>query len=199
VLIALATGARRGEVLALRWRDVDLDRGAVAIMRSLEETKGGILRFKAPKTERTRPVILPAFAVAELRRHKLEQAEELLALGIRQDENTLLCRRLDPFNRDGTLDPIAAMNGHAVGREYRRVYRGLKDPNLPYVRYHDLRHSHATQLLVEGVHAKVVQERLGHSKIGITLDTYSHVVTSMQEDAAARLDKAFRGSKIGSK
>jgi integrase len=192
VLLALATGARRGEVLALRWRHVDLDRGVVSIMQSLEETKSG-LRFKSPKSERTRAVPLPAFAVTELRRHKVEQAEELLALGIRQEENTLLCSRLDPFKKNGTLDPVAAMNGHAVGREYRRVFRGLKDRDIPYVRYHDLRHSHATQLLVAGVHAKVVQERLGHSNIGITLDTYSHVIGTMQEDAATKLDKAFRG------
>jgi integrase len=149
VLLALASGARRGEILALRWRDVDLDRGSVAITRSLEETKVG-LRFKAPKTDRTRGVLIPAFAVAELRRHKREQAEELLALGVRQNEDTLLCRRLDPFNRDGRLDPVAAMNGHAVGREYRRAFRVLKGLDIPYVRFHDLRHSHATQLLVAG-------------------------------------------------
>jgi integrase len=192
VLLALATGARRGEILALRWRHVDLDRGVISIMQSLEETKSG-LRFKSPKNERTRAVPLPAFAVAELRRHRVEEAGELLALGIRQDDNTLLCRRLDPFNKDDFLDPVAAMNGHAVGREYRRVFRGLKDRDIPYVRYHDLRHSHATQLLVAGVHAKVVQERLGHSNIVITLNTYSHVIKTMQEDAATKLDKAFRG------
>jgi integrase len=197
VVLALATGARRGEILALRWRHIDLDRGVVTIAQSLEETRGGVLRFKAPKTDRARSVPLPAFAVVELRRHKIEQAEELLALGIRQDDNTLLCRRADPFNRDGRLDPVAAMNGHAVGREYRRVFRGLK-LDIPYVRFHDLRHSHATQLLIAGVHAKVVQERLGHSNIGITLGTYSHVVGTMQEDAAAKLDRAF-GSKSGSK
>jgi integrase len=197
VLLALATGARRGEVLALRWRHVDLDRGIVQIVQSLEETKSGS-RFKRPKNERGRAVVLPGFAISELQRHKIEQAEELLALGIRQDQDTLLCRRADPFKRDGRLDSVAAMNGHAVGREYRRVFRGLKNQDIPYVRFHDLQHSHATQLLVAGIHPKVVQERLGHSNIGITLDTYSHVIGTMQEDAAIRLDAAF-GSKGGSK
>jgi integrase len=197
VLLALATGARRGEILALRWRHVDLDRGFVQIVQSLEETKSG-LRFKRPKNERGRAVVLPGFAISELRRHKLEQAEELLALGIRQDQDTLLCRRADPFNSDGGLDRVAAMTGHAVGREYRRVYRRLNGLDIPYVRYHDLRHSHATQLLVAGIHPKVVQERLGHSNIGITLDTYSHVIGTMQEDAATRLDVAF-GSRSDSK
>jgi integrase len=190
VLLALATRARRGEILALRWRNFDADRGTVQIVASIEETKGGRLRFKAPKTERTRSVTLPAFALAELQRHRREQAEELLALGIRQDADTLLCRRAIPWNRDGSLDPDAAMTPRAMSHEYRRAVRRLKD--IPFVAFHNLRHSHATQLLVAGVHAKVVQERLGHSNIGITLGTYSHVVGGMQEDAAARLDKAFR-------
>jgi integrase len=92
VLISLATGARRGETLALRWRNVDLDRGTVRIVESLEQTKAG-LRFKSPKTDRTRAVTLPGFAVEELRRRKREQAEDLLALGVRQTENTLVCAR----------------------------------------------------------------------------------------------------------
>lgn len=196
VLLALATGARRGEILALRWRDFDAERGIVQIVASIEETKGGCLRFKSPKTERTRSVTLPEFAIAELQRHKREQAEQLLALGVRQDQNTLICRRAIPWNRNGSLDPDAAMTPRAMSHEYRRAVRRLKD--IPFVAFHNLRHSHATQLLVAGVHAKIVQERLGHSNIGITLGTYSHVVAGMQEDAAVKLDKAFRGN-FGSK
>ena len=71
-----------------------------------------------------------------------------------------------------------------------------KQKDLPRVRFHDLRHSHATQLLSAGVHPKIAQERLGHSTISITMDLYSHVTETMQEDAAARLDAAFRGGKI---
>lgn len=93
-LIALATGARRGEVLALRWRNVDLDGGTVRIVESLEQTGAG-LRFKSPKTDRARAVTLPAFAVEELRRLKREQAESLLCIGVRQDETTLICARRD--------------------------------------------------------------------------------------------------------
>lgn len=180
VLIALAAGARRGEALAMRWRHVDLDRGAVRIVESLEQTKAG-LRFKSPKTERARAVALPTFAVEELRRRRCEQAEALLALGVRQTEDTLVCAR-----RDGEpLQPQRLI--HEFPRFLARLGR-----DFPRVRFHDLRHSHATQLLLAGVHPKVAQERLGHSTISTTLDLYSHVTTTMQEDAASRLDSAFR-------
>jgi integrase len=184
VLVALATGARRGEILALRWRNVDLDRGTVRVVESLEQTKAG-LRFKAPKNEKTRPITLPAFAAAELRRLKREQAESLLRLGVRQTGETLLCGRAD-----GEPMPPRSLT-HEFGKAIRRA----KD--LPRVRFHDLRHSHATQLLLAGVHPKVAQERLGHSSISVTLDLYSHVTATMQEDAAAKLDMAFQSAISG--
>jgi integrase len=180
-LLALATGARRGEVLALRWQNVDLDRGVIRIVESLEQTKGA-LRFKAPKTEKARAVTLPDFAVDELRRLKREQAEELLAIGVRQSGDTLLCARADG-------EP---MQPRSLTHEFTRLVRRIE---VPRVRYHDLRHSHATQLLEAGVHPKVAQERLGHSTISTTLDLYSHVTETMQEDAATRLDAAL-GSAI---
>jgi integrase len=95
VLLALSTGMRRGEVFALRWKNVDLERGSLRVMESLEQTKAGI-RFKAPKTDRTRAITLPAFSVDELRRLKRQQAEELLILGIRQSGETLVCADLLP-------------------------------------------------------------------------------------------------------
>jgi integrase len=181
VLIALATGARRGEILAIRWRNVDLDRGTIRIVESLEQTKTG-LRFKSPKTDRARAVTLPSFAVEELRRSKREQAESLLVLGVRQTGDTLVCAR-----RDG--EPLQPQS---LTHEFPRVLARLKD--FPRVRFHDLRHSHATQLLLAGVHPKVAQERLGHSTVTTTLDLYSHVTATMQEVAAGRLDAAFRGA-----
>jgi integrase len=185
VLMALATGMRRGEILALRWRSVDLDRGSVRVVESLEQTKAG-LRAKAPKSEKARAITLPAFAIGELRRLKHEQAEELLKLGVRQAGDTLLCARADG-------EP---MQPRSLTHEFTRLVGRLKD--IPRVRFHDLRHSHATQLLLAGVHPKVAQERLGHSTIAVTLDLYSHVSATMQEDAAAKIDAAFRGAKMGS-
>jgi integrase len=178
VLLALATGMRRGEVFALRWRNVDLDRGSLRVMESLEQTKTGI-RFKAPKTDRTRTITLPMFAIAELRRLKREQAEELLMLGVRQSGETLVCARADGL----PLQP------QSLTHQFTRLIGRIKE--LPRVRFHDLRHSHATQLLLTGVHPKVAQERLGHASITTTLDLYSHVTETMQSDAAQRLDAAF--------
>lgn len=178
VLMALATGMRRGEVLGLRWKNVDLDRASLRVVESVEQTRAG-LRFKAPKTEQARAVTLPAFAVDELRRLKRQQAENLLRLGVRQTGETLVCCRED----GQVLQPTSLT--------HQFTYLMGRSPDLPRLRFHDLRHSHATQLLVEGIHPKVVQERLGHSSIAITLDLYSHVIGTLQEDAAARLDLAF--------
>jgi integrase len=88
------------------------------------------------------------------------------------------------------------MQPRSLTHEFARLIGRMKD--LPQVRLHDLRHSHATQLLLAGVHPKVAQERLGHSTISVTLDLYSHVSAAMQEDAAAKLDAAFRVAKMGS-
>jgi integrase len=177
-LIALATGMRRGEISALRWEAIDFDRGTLQVVETVEQTKTS-LRFKPPKNGKTRAITLPAFAVAELRCWKREQAEELLRLGIRQTGRTLVCGRAD-----GELHSPLALT-----YEFARFMRQLKD--LPQVRFHDLRHSQATQLLATGIHPKIAQERLGHSSISVTLDLYSHVVESMQDEAASRVDAAL--------
>lgn len=185
-LLALSTGMRRGEVLALRWKNIDLERGTLRVMESLEQTKNGGLRFKAPKSDRTRVITLPAFAIEELRRLKQQQAEELLMLGIRQTGETLLCSRADG----------APLQPRSLTHEFSRL--AARQNGFPRIRYHDLRHSHATELLRAGVHPKVAQERLGHSTISTTFDLYSHVTDTMQSDAADRLDAAFRGAMTGS-
>jgi integrase len=182
VMLALATGMRRGEILALRWKNVDFDRGVLRVVQSLEQTKSE-LRFKDTKTSRSRAINLPTFAVDELRRLKREQAEELLALGIRQTGETLACCRADG-------EPLQP---RSLTHQFIRLRGRVKD--LPRVRFHDTRHSHATQLLAGGVHPKVAQERLGHSTITTTMDLYSHVTETMQADAAARLDAAFQIAK----
>jgi integrase len=184
-MLALATGMRRGEVFALRWKHVDLERGSLRVMESLEQTRAGGLRFKSPKSDRARVITLPAFAIEELRRLKRKQAEELLTLGIRQSGETLVCARADG-------EPLQPQS---LTHQFTRLVSRIKD--FPRVRFHDLRHSHATQLLLAGVHPKVAQERLGHASITTTIDLYSHVTETMQSDAAVRLDRAWRSTKMG--
>ena len=182
VLIALATGLRRGETLALRWRHVDLDRGMMQIVESVEQTQRG-LRFKPPKNNRSRVVVLPVFAIEELRRRKKEQAEELLRCGVRQSQDTLLCARPDG-------EPMTPVQ---LTHRFTRLIAKLN--GLPKMRFHDLRHTHATHLLLAGVHPRVAQERLGHSTVALTLDLYSHVTGAMQEDAAAKINATFGGPR----
>jgi integrase len=184
VLIALATGMRRGEIAALCWRNVDLDRGEIRVIESLEQSRDG-LRFKPPKSGKARTVTVPGFAVDELRRRRLEHAEELLRAGIRLQSDTLVCARSD-------ASPIAP---NVLTNYFARVVRRL---GLP-IHFHSLRHTHATQLLLAGVHPKVAQERLGHATVALTLDTYSHVTERLRDDAAARVDAIFRGVKTGPK
>jgi integrase len=180
VFIALMTGVRRGEACALRWRNVDLDRGLIRVAESLEQTKG-TLRFKAPKSGKSRTITLPASAIAELRQLKRDQAERLLRVGIRQDGATLVCAQ----------DDGRALAPDVLTAAFTRLVRSLGD-GFPRVHFHSLRHSHATQLLIAGVHPRVAQERLGHATAAMTLDIYSHVTSAMQEDAAGKIDAIFR-------
>ena len=173
---------RRGEILALRWRNVDLDGGIIRVVESLEQYKGG-LRFRSPKSGKARAITLPVFAVEELGRRKREQAEALLRLGVRQAGNILVCTRADG-------EPTTPLG---MSNMFFAFVRKL-DPGFPRIRFHDLRHTHATQLLLAGVHPRIAQERLGHSTVALTLDLYSHVTATMQEDAAAKIEAAFGGS-----
>jgi integrase len=177
VLLCLC-GMRRAEVAAVRWNRLDLDKGLLAVSTSIEQTYRGI-REKPTKSGRGRSVVLPALAVEELRRHRIKQAEDLLRLGVRHTNDTHVCLR-----EDGTPWPPRLLTYSFV--------RFIKSRGFPRIRLHDLRHGHATHLLSGGVHPKVVQERLGHASIQLTLDTYSHVMPSMQDDAASAIDQAMR-------
>jgi integrase len=178
VILGILCGLRRGEIVALRWRQVDLANAQLAVVASAEQTREGV-RYKQPKTGRARTVALSPIVVEELRAHQLRQAEELLRLGVRQNDTTFLYARED----GGPIQPRSLT--HAWNQM-------LAKTTLPRIRFHDLRHAHATHLLSSGVHPKVASERLGHSKVGITLDLYSHVLPGMQADAAARVDEALR-------
>lgn len=181
VMLGVLCGLRRGEVTALRWGAVDLARGQVAIVESTEQTRAGT-RLKETKSGRSRKVALPSLATEELRRHRARQAEELLRLGVRLSADTHVFAQADG----------SPVQPNSLTHEFVRIL--ALSTTLPRVRFHDLRHSHATHLLASGVHPKIAQERLGHSSIAITLDLYSHVMPGMQEDAAAKVDAALRAA-----
>jgi len=183
VLLALGTGLRRGEVLGLRWSDLDLERRTLTVAQSLEQTKTG-LRFKTPKTRRSRRTIaLSPAVVEELQSHRARQAADRLALGMGKDPAALVFTRIDG-------DP---MQPDSVTKIFARIVIKAK---VKPISFHALRHTHATDLLRAGVHPKIVSERLGHASIAITMDTYTHAIPGLQEDAAQRIDAALRSAML---
>lgn len=180
---AVASGMRRGEILALRWLDIDDDLSQVRVVRTLQTTQDGLV-FEQPKTQRSRrAVVLPEFVRAYLERQRESQGSRRGELGAGWVENGLVIDRGD----GSPLNPDTLSSGWA---------RFLRTRGLPRVRFHDLRHAHATLLLLQGVHPKIVSERLGHASVGITLDTYSHVLPSMQSQAAEAFDALFPAASI---
>jgi integrase len=183
LLCLLTLGVRRGEALAFTWPNVDLERGQVTICRTLEESSGG-LAFKEPKSARgARTIALPQITVEALREHRRAQLEMRLRVGPGFNAGELVFPRADgePWKPS------------AFASNCRTVFKkaGLA------CRLHDLRHTHATMLLRQGVHPKVVQERLGRANVSITLDIYSHVSPHMQTDAAERIDAGMRKALAG--
>lgn len=185
VAIAIMTGLRRGEILALKWSDIDTETRSLTVNRALEQTREG-LKFKVPKTHRSRrSPALPQTLLNLLTTHKAEQAETRLRMGPAYSDNDLVCP-----SEDGNIWPPDTLSTLFAAT--------IRRAGFPHVRFHDLRHTHATQLLRQGVHVKVVSERLGHSNIGITLDTYSHVLPGMQEDMVSRMDSVWKTMLSGS-
>jgi integrase len=175
-VLAVTTGMRQGELLGLRWSDVDLDGARLTIRRSLQRQREAGLVFIEPKTSRSRrPIVLSQRAVTALRDHRKRQVQTRLAAGPRWQDQDLVFSVGD----GGPLDPSYQT---AIFKE------ALRTAGLPPIRFHDLRHTAATLLLTKGVHPKVVSEMLGHATITLTLDTYSHLVPAMHGQAAAAMD-----------
>jgi integrase len=179
VVLDLAAGLRRGELLALRLSDIDLDRGTVRIERSLEETRKG-LRFKPPKTVHgRRTVSLPPNAVGVLREYRRHLLEQRLALGLgRPDGNTLLFGELDDSPR--RPDQLSWL--------WRSACKSLK---LPRVSFHALRHTHASALIAAGLDVVVISRRLGHASPHVTLGVYGHLFKRDDRAAADAIEAAM--------
>lgn len=180
-----STGLRRGEALGLPWEAVDLNTGRLSVVRCLADVvdaEDDRPVWTDPKTARgRRSISLDPVTAATLRGHRVAQAAERLASGAGcVDHRLVFCER------DGRpLHP---------NRLTRTFHRRVRDAGLPDIRLHDLRHTWATLALQTGVHPKVVQERLGHSSVSITLDIYSHVSAAMETDAANRVAALFMPS-----
>ncbi len=181
IMVAVTTGMRRGEILGLRWKDVNLDARSLSVRQCLEQVDGRFA-FKPPKTAKSRrSIALSPITVEALRAHKREQAKERLLLGHAYQNHDLVFPRPDgePWSPDALTHGLSDI---------------VQGTELEGITFHSLRHSHATQLLRQGVHPKIVSERLGHSTVSITLDIYSHVLPGMQEDAALKVDAALRAA-----
>lgn len=172
-LLGVLCGLRRGEICALRWDHVQ--QKSLIIVQSAEQTKLGV-RYKQPKSGTGRNVHLSAPVIEALEEWRTHQTEEMRQLGLRPDGQTFVVTTYD----------ARPLQPRSLTHEWMRL---IKNSELPRIRFHDLRHSHATHLLAASVHPKIASERLGHSKVGITMDLYSHVMPGMQEDAIDRVSE----------
>jgi integrase len=183
--LALTTGMRPGEYLGLQWKDVDLTGGTVVVRRTLVPKADGGWDFAEPKTPQSaRTIPIPRSVTVVLVEHQKKQAEEKVKAGQHYEDHELV---------------FAGPKGHAiqlrnlVNRHFKPILRAAELP--PTLRLYDLRHSCATLLLSQGEHPKVVSERLGHASVTLTLDTYSHVLPTMQQRAAERMEEILFSGK----
>jgi len=181
--LALVSGMRPQEYLGLQWSDVDFAAGTVMVRRSLvRRVKGGGWFFGEPKTPKSRRTIpLPLYLVRKLQTHRRKQGEWKLKRGTKYQNNDLVFA-----TPKGT--PLSMRN-----LERRHFKLLLQNGSLPDIRLYDLRHTCATLLLAAGENPKVVSERLGHASIVLTMDTYSHVLPTMQKSATDKLTALLRG------
>lgn len=196
--VALSLGLREGEILGLRWKDVDLGAGRLEVAYSLQRIKRpgekkGKLELIAPKTDRSRRVLaLPQVAISALHAHRGRQEKERQAAGSRWRESgmvftTSIGTMLDQRNMlrafYAIMDTRDAADLEPEAEKKRRL--------LPQLRFHDLRHSAATLLLAQGVHPRYIMELLGHSSFSLTMNTYGHILEEMKKETARQADAVF--------
>ena len=179
-VLALTTGMRRGEILALKWRDLDFPHSTLHVRRIFTRRPGNRYIEAEPKTEKSRrSIVLTPLVIELLKQHRTHQlAAKAQADSAWQDLDLVFCTSLGtPLNPNKVLDRFKTL---------------LKRAELPDMRFHDLRHSTATILFSMGVHPKVVQELLGHNQISMTMDIYSHVLPTMQGEVMNKLNDALQ-------
>ncbi|UOY93157.1 site-specific integrase [Ectobacillus sp. JY-23] len=173
-LISIFTGMRQGEVLGLRWKDIDFDTQTIFVRQTL--TQNAKVKAGAKNQASLRSIHIPNKLIDELRTYRKQLLQEKLLLGQSYYDNDLVI-----CTRDGK--PM-------IPRNFRKeFYKVVEKVGLPKIRFHDLRHTHATILIQQNVNVKLISERLGHSDIQTTLNTYSHVLPDMQKSVSDKLDK----------
>lgn len=176
--LAVGLGLRRGELLGLRWCDIDFEKNQISIVQNLVFVDGEYI-FRQPKSESgNRTIEVPSSIVSVLKKHKKRQLEYKLLFGTAYNNNDLVCCK-----EDGSP--------HNPGSFSHKFDRFLETNGLRHIRFHDLRHTNASLMLQYNVPAKVASQRLGHSSIGITLDLYSHVIGDLQTEAANKIDEGI--------
>jgi integrase len=179
VLTAIITGMRRGEILSLRWVDIDLERRVLCVLHTVDYIPGFGYVENEPKTKTGKRLIdLPEFYIVLLKKHRTKQARRRLKVGDRWENRDLVF----PDMTGGFMSP-----SH-LDDDFGKL---VKDTGLPHLPFHDLRHSAATILISMGIHPKVIQELLGHSDISITLGIYGHLFPTMGQGVAEKWDGVF--------
>lgn len=177
--MALTMGLRRGELLALRWGDVDLKKASLRVQHSLEHVKGEGVRLSEPKSEKAKRTLrIPQICVTSLTAHRAAQKSQREWAGTKWKDG-------DFIFTTGVGTPLQP---DIISHVFPLALEAAK---LPKIRFHDLRHSSASLLLSLGVPAKLVQETLGHSSYQLTMDTYSHMIPALHNEVADRMDDLF--------
>lgn len=179
--VAVALGLRRGEALALKWEDVDLEAGTLRVKHSLQRIEGRLQLVEPKSLKSRRTIAMPQATVLALRDHRKRQLEERMPEGSAWQETgfiftTTIGTPIEPDHLKRWFKPL------------------LKKAGLPDIRFHDLRHTAASLLLAQGVGPRVIMETLGHSQISLTMNTYSHVMPSLQREAADKMDAILSGN-----